>query len=153
MSKSSPAVALIHVPDRFSVVEPGVYRSASPTASQVSSLEVTSMQWDRTLQLLEHGETLISKGAVPSIVATTDNHLSHSRISGSAAHSFHSSLWDRLCMSYPAASASRLGASRGKYEMRADESVALWHDALATYHGLEAYNGRHCQGDARDVVG
>jgi hypothetical protein len=153
MSKSSPAVALIHVPDRFSVVEPGVYRSASPTASQVSSLEVTSMPWHRKLQLLEHGETLISKGAVPSIITAEDDHLSHSRISGSAAHSFHSSLWDRVCKSCPAASASRSGASRGNYGMRADELVALWHDALATVHGLEAYNGRHCQSDARDVVG
>lgn len=117
MSKSSPAVALIHVPDRFSVVEPGVYRSASPTASQVSSLMVTSMPWDRKLQLLEHGETLISKGAVPSIITAKDDHISHSRISGSAAHSFHSSLWDRLGMSYQAASAFRSGASRGQYEM------------------------------------
>jgi len=38
MSSKQPGPALIQVPDRFSIVEPGVFRSASPTASQIPFL-------------------------------------------------------------------------------------------------------------------
>ncbi|KAL7423015.1 hypothetical protein Q5752_002314 [Cryptotrichosporon argae] len=38
MGSKPTAPALIHVPARFSIVEPGVYRSASPTAAQVPYL-------------------------------------------------------------------------------------------------------------------
>lgn len=38
MSKQQSGPALIHVPERFSVVESGVYRCASPNATQVSGL-------------------------------------------------------------------------------------------------------------------
>ncbi|WOO77899.1 Putative tyrosine-protein phosphatase OCA1 [Vanrija pseudolonga] len=38
MASKQPSNTLIQVPERFSIVEPGVYRSATPTAAQVSFL-------------------------------------------------------------------------------------------------------------------
>lgn len=40
MSAKAPGPTLIHVPALFSIVEPGVYRCASPTALQVRPLIV-----------------------------------------------------------------------------------------------------------------
>ena len=57
MSKHQPAVSLIHVPDRFSIVEPGVYRSASPTALQVRATPLqTRLQRTETRQPIADGQ-------------------------------------------------------------------------------------------------
>ncbi|OCF57131.1 protein-tyrosine-phosphatase [Kwoniella mangroviensis CBS 10435] len=44
MSKQPPGPSLIHVPNLFSIVEPGVYRCASPTAAQVPFLSSLNLK-------------------------------------------------------------------------------------------------------------
>lgn len=42
MASKQPSNTLIQVPARFSIVEPGVYRSATPTAAQVGSAKLVA---------------------------------------------------------------------------------------------------------------
>lgn len=77
MSSKSSGPSLIQLSNLFSIVEPGVYRCASPTAIQVSPI------WS-SLNLAHVSPSLIistQTGPFPCDVELEDDHLTHSRTS------------------------------------------------------------------------
>ena len=142
-SSKQSAPALIHVPHLFSIVEPGVYRCASPTAAQVG---LATCCIEQSLRL----------GGISGAAESQDDHI----VDAGTSHSTFVDICPvgkyRFC-EFALRSIGTTGAGRpiapGVMRSSRLTIAAPRRDAVEARYGLEAYPRRNGKGRPGDPPG